>query len=357
MRRHLVHRRDQDRDGRLPHVERETVQRHRHPVLERQRGDHVPIGADGMVGDDRGSEPHCRVRNLLRPHRPGRPGRQLAPPGREPPERVDVQDDQHHRQGHHDGLGHRGESVAHQRAGEPPSSGRAVRAGRLEIEKDCQEEPQPGQDVAPLGGPRNGFHPQRVDREDEGGGKRPEPEGTLSRARRGAQQAQPHEVEDHRGGGVEQDVRQVIAEGVHPPESMVEAEGEPGDRDPVARERRREHPAQVAPPEPPELGIVDEVQGVVPVQELMPEDGPEHRNGDQDADEGSEPAPLRQRFRGGGPGRVGTRGNGFGLDAGTGAPRRPAPGGHRAISGSVASIRARLTGREATPPSGSVESG
>ena len=45
-------------------------------------------------------------------------------------------------------------------------------------------------------------------------------------------------------------VDEVIPEGVHPAERVVESQGEPRQRDPVPHEGRREHPPEVAQPSP-----------------------------------------------------------------------------------------------------------
>ncbi len=323
---------------RLPDVEGQAVERHRHPVLEGQRGDHVPVRADGVLRDDPGGDADGHVRSLLPPDRPGGRSRPLAPPGRQPSQRIDVQDDQQHRQGHDDGLGHRGENEARHRARQPAAPARPVRADRLQVGEDRQQEPEPGEHVAPLGRPRDRLHPQRMDREEQRGGERPEPEHALARARRDAQQPQGHEVEGDRGGGVEQDVRQVIAERVHAPEPIVDPEGDPGDRDPVARERGGEHPAQVLPAEPPEIRVVDEIHGVVPVHELVPEGRPEHRDRDQRAGERAEPPPP-PRIRRGGRDGVGRSRSGRGRDPRSGAPRRPRSGAHRSGSDTIGGTR------------------
>ena len=73
--------------------------------------------------------------------------------------------------------------------------------------------------------------------------------------KRSAANAAPHEIEEHRVGGVERQVAQVIAPRIHAAQGVVQSEREPRQRDPVPLVRRGEHPAQVAPAESAEMVV------------------------------------------------------------------------------------------------------
>src|SRR5207249_622799 len=99
-------------------------------------------------------------------------------------------------------------------------------------------------------------------------------------------------------GGVQQDVREVIAECVHPPERVVEAEREPRHRDPVAHDGAREGPADLSPAEAAIGRVAEEIAVVVPEDEAVLERGREDREGNGRDREGRDPAGQRIERRG-----------------------------------------------------------
>src|SRR5207244_12893137 len=110
-----------------------------------------------------------------------------------------------------------------------------------------------------------------VDREHEGGNP-----GTYSErvtAFGGAWQSEDqdppdYEEEDHRIRGVQEETRQMIPDGIHAPQQVVQAEGNPGQRNVVAQVRGP-HPAEVGPPEPSIVRVVEEIFLIVPIHELV----------------------------------------------------------------------------------------
>src|SRR5881409_2074534 len=128
---------------------------------------------------------------------------------------------------------------------------------------------------------------------------RPEPDGPRTRRRRAEpQQAERQQVEEGGVGGVQQDVREVIAECVHPPERVVEAEREPRHRDPVAHDGAREGPADLSPAEAAIGRVAEEIAVVVPEDEAVLERGREDREGNGRDREGRDPAGQRIERRG-----------------------------------------------------------
>src|SRR5207249_1228954 len=118
------------------------------------------------------------------------------------------------------------------------------------------------EDIAPLRGPSDGFDPQRMKGEEEGRKR-----GGTSQLQMAAvtwiRQDQPqdpkdYEVEDDRICGVQEKIAQVVAEGVHAPEQVVQPEGHPGQRNPVAHVKRGPHPAELGPAEPAVARVVEE---------------------------------------------------------------------------------------------------
>ena len=96
---------------------------------------------------------------------------------------------------------------------------------------------------------------------------------------------------------VEQEAGDVIADRVHPPEHVVGAEGEPGDRMVVAHLEGGEHPGELAPAKPPPAQMVEVVLVVIPAEEVAKDAGKERKEG-QDRDEGRRPPPIvREHLR------------------------------------------------------------
>ena len=61
----------------------------------------------------------------------------------------------------------------------------------------------------------------------------------------------------------------MVAGGMQTPEAVIEAEGEPGQGDVMARVEGGEHPAELIPAETAVIRIVEEVQGIVPGGEAV----------------------------------------------------------------------------------------
>jgi hypothetical protein len=126
--------------------------------------------------------------------------------------------------------------------------------------------------------PGHGLHAQGVQSEEERGEGRGNRNGRrcVVVSRRGqAQQARGHEVEEDGIEHVEGEAGGVVAEGIHAPERVAEAGGQPAQGLVVAHVEGGEHPAQVRPGEAAEMGIVEEVGVVVPRDEIGAQRGPE----------------------------------------------------------------------------------
>ena len=103
--------------------------------------------------------------------------------------------------------------------------------------------------------------------------------GRRPRHRR-AQETKRERVHERGVGRVEQDVAEVVAEGVHAPDDVVGAMSQPGQRRPVPHDRRGEHPPHLTRAEAPVGGVVEEVPVVV---ELHPA-APQRRQEDEQRD-------------------------------------------------------------------------
>ena len=104
-------------------------------------------------------------------------------------------------------------------------------------------------------------------------------------------------VHQHRVRRVEEKARQVIAERVHPPQRVVEAQRHPRQRDVVPHVERRPHPVELGRPQAAEVRVVEEVLVVVEAHEPVVERGQEcdERHGrDREWDD---PLPRRARRR------------------------------------------------------------
>ena len=164
--------------------------------------------------------------------------------------------------------------------------------GGFDVAKERQDVEESREHVAALGGGRDGFDTQRMDGEEQGGhGGAPAEGGGRGGGRQGeAEEAQRQEVEGQGGGGVEEEAREVIAGGCHAPEEIVEAEGEPGQGDVVAGVEGGEHPTELGPPEAAVVGIVEEVERVVPRRESVAECRQKSDECDERDEDGREPA-------------------------------------------------------------------
>src|SRR2546430_3390148 len=96
------------------------------------------------------------------------------------------------------------------------------------------------------------------------------------------------EEEDHRICSVQEEIGQMVAEGVHAPEQVVQTEGHPRQRNVVAQVRGP-HPAEVSPAEPPIVRVVEEIRSIVPVHKLVLERGEEGSEGDKSNQQWDQP--------------------------------------------------------------------
>ena len=71
----------------------------------------------------------------------------------------------------------------------------------------------------------------------------------------------------------------MVAHGVHPPEGMVDGQGQPGEGLVEAHVERGEHPLQPWPVQAAVVEVVQEVGVVVPVDEAVMEDRPKGKEG------------------------------------------------------------------------------
>ena len=131
--------------------------------------------------------------------------------------------------------------------------------------------------------PRDRLRPQRVDREEQRGDGRRRPR-RLRRRRGLREEAHGHEEEQDGVGRVKEDVREVIAEGPHPPHRVVQAEGQPRDGEVLPEHRARRHPPELRPAQSPVRGIAEQPHVVVPAHEPVAESGQE-RDGREESQE------------------------------------------------------------------------
>src|SRR5206468_8317588 len=213
-------------------------------------------------------------RELLEPRARGAP----ASGGAQAPERVDVEDEEGDGEGDDDGLGEERGGEAREGEGVPArlearGGGLGRSGGGLDVAEEGQDVEEPGEHVAPRGGGRDGLDAQGMDGEEEGGhgGAPAEGDGGGGGRQGGVEEVEGEEVEGQRGGGVEEEAREVIAGGIHAPEEIVEAEGEPGQGDVVAGVEGGEHPAELGPAQAAIVGIVEEVERIVPRRESIAE--------------------------------------------------------------------------------------
>ncbi len=93
--------------------------------------------------------------------------------------------------------------------------------------------------------------------------------GGRARGQCPGEESAGHGIEAERGGGVEEQAREVIALRVHAPHDIVGAEGEPGQRNVVTHVESREHPRELGDSQAAIARIIQEIDGVVPVDEAI----------------------------------------------------------------------------------------
>ena len=132
-------------------------------------------------------------------------------------------------------------------------------------------------------------------REEQGGRGRSESQRARVWVDGGAQEAARDEIEQDCIGSVEDHGRGMVPGRAHAPHDVVQPETQPRHRDVVSAQGVAEHPAKLLPAEPPELGVGNQVDLVVPVDELVPESrkkDQERREPDQRGCERPEPVGI-----------------------------------------------------------------
>src|SRR5207253_3982075 len=109
-----------------------------------------------------------------------------------------------------------------------------------------------------------------MDRKYEGGhpGGNRERMAAFRTGQRQGQDATDYEEEDDRIGGVQEEARQMIPDGIQAPEQVVQAEGHPRQRN-VMAPVRGPHPAEVGPAKPPIVRVLEEIFVIVPAHKLV----------------------------------------------------------------------------------------
>ena len=199
----------------------------------------------------------------------------------ESPQRIDVEEDQHRGKHHHARLRGQGEEVEAGCSDQEPAAPAAGRVRHLEIREKREKEEEPREHVAALRRPGDRLGAEGMEHEEKGSRDGPDTERRAGEGRGLLEDAERHEVEGRRARGVHEQARQMVAHGVHAPQDVVEAERHPRERDVVAQQHGREEVPELGHPEPPVRGILVQVQLVVPLDEVVPEDGREHDEGDQ----------------------------------------------------------------------------
>ena len=128
--------------------------------------------------------------------------------------------------------------------------------------------------------PGHGLHAQRVQSEEERGAGRGDRHARIA-GRGQTQQAHGQEVEEGGIEHVEGEAGGVVPEGMHAPQRVLQAGGEPAQGLVVAHVEGGEHPAQVPPTQTAEMRIVQEIGVVIPGDEIGAQRGPERRQDGQ----------------------------------------------------------------------------
>src|SRR4030095_14602230 len=87
--------------------------------------------------------------------------------------------------------------------------------------------------------------------------------------RRNLQQTQGNEIKEHRVGRMKENIRQMIAECIHTPQQIVQAECKPTERLIMTQVKGRKHPAQMRPGKTSEVLVFNESFQVVPIDEAV----------------------------------------------------------------------------------------
>ena len=212
------------------------------------------------------------------------------PPPRARPEaseRVDVENQQQRRKGDAQRLREQGGRERDEGKDEPATVRLAVIVllHVPEIREDAGQREEPAEHVPPFGDPGDRFDAQRMDRMEERPDRgRPADVGPAGEPQEGCED----EVKEGGVGGVQQQIRQVVADGVHPPDRIVHPQRHPGERVIVAREEARPHPAELRSPEAAIVRVIEEIEVVVPIDEVSAKRRREGGEGEERDGQGEE---------------------------------------------------------------------
>ena len=137
-----------------------------------------------------------------------------------------------------------------------------------------------------------------MDGEEQRGHDRRQAERAVGEPGRMPEQAQRDEIENRGVEGEDHEAGQMVAGRVHSPDDVVEAEREPGERDPMAHQHRAEHPPDLRPCEAPIVLVLDQIHVVVPRHESVPERGQEDQERDQGKRQRDDPGAKDNAERG-----------------------------------------------------------
>ena len=291
---------DQHREGveraeiegkrRLAHIERKAVEGQHHPEQRAHGGKraHVTQRDQGEEGERGRDEAQGEERQLLGPHGPPRPAARSA----QTAQRVEVQHEQHHREGGGDGLG---EQRAHEERDRRPVEihTSCATADRLHVGQGGTHVEQAREHVPPLRDPAHRFRAERVRGEEQGRRSGAESQGETAGDRsteREPEQAQGEKVKEQRRARMQQHVGEVVAPRGHLPHRVVPAQREPGQRHVVAHVNGGEHPRELPRTEAAVVRVLEEHPGIVPVDPLGRERRREHADGDGDHQRSDEDA-------------------------------------------------------------------
>jgi hypothetical protein len=188
-----------------------------------------------------------------------------------------VEQEQDGRQDDEDALG---EEAEKHEGGEEPAAGGGWAFDEAQVGQEREHEEESAQDVLAGGDPGDGLDVLGVDGEeggDEGGG----PEGFC----------QAGENPEQEGGveGVQENVREVVAEGAGAEEFRIEHEGNPQEGQPPLLLDVGEGPAEIFEGKPRQnRGVFIDVMGVVEVDEIEAGGGPEEGEGEGGEAQGDE---------------------------------------------------------------------
>ncbi len=225
---------------------------------------------------DRPESHECRdgeERPLLQqdPARRGRPAR-LLPPRTDPPQRVEIQDQQDDRPGHRDAFAQAGRDEQGERPPVSPTPPEwAGRVGRVDVGQGRQQAEKDAGQIRLARRPGDDLHPQRMhgkERRRQGAEQEevgPVPDRRLAEAARNEFQRQG--IQRHRDGRMEQQARQVVSPRLQAEQGILPLQQPPGQRLPDPQQGRFPGPGELRRSEAAETGVVEEVGLIVELVE------------------------------------------------------------------------------------------